>query len=214
MNQTYRLLIPVLLLIAMLIGSVSAPCPDIPPSPYNPESPEEDIIMVEAYIDPITTTTTTTTTTVAHSLRPIVVGPTLHVKVTFAAPTPPPGKALTILITQLKGVPPSEIVINCGGGGGPAKTAYEFVMTVDDGSTNIAVYAWLDATGTDRAPNTDFYQITSITASDPNVFQDYEPAPVGGVVVPKNSLEILMPYIALAGLVAAISTVYVIKKRK
>jgi hypothetical protein len=42
---------------------------------------------------------------------------------------------------------------------------------------------------------------------DPNV-------PVGGVMVPKNSLEILTPYIALAGLIAAISTVYVIKKRK
>jgi hypothetical protein len=38
--------------------------------------------------------------------------------------------------------------------------------------------------------------------------------PVGGVVVPKNSLEILTPYIALAGLIAAISTAYVIKKQK
>jgi len=42
---------------------------------------------------------------------------------------------------------------------------------------------------------------------DPNVT-------VGGVLVPKNSLEILTPYIALAGLVAAISTIFVIKKRK
>jgi hypothetical protein len=212
MNQTYRLSIPVLLFITMLIGSVSASCPDIPPSPYNPESPEEDIIKVEAYMDPVTTTTTTTTT-VAHSLRPIVVGPTLHVKVTFAAPTPPPGKALTILITQLKGVPPSEIVLNCGGGGGPAKTTYEFVMTVDDGSTNIAVYAWLDAPGTDRAPNTEFYPITSMSASDPNIFQDYEPAPVGGVASPINKLEVIAPYLVLAGLIITVSAI-VIKKRK
>ncbi|MFC1505582.1 hypothetical protein ACFLQ6_00770 [Thermoproteota archaeon] len=213
MNQTYRLSIPVLLFITMLIGSVSASCPDIPPSPYNPESPEEDIIKVEAYMDPVTTTTTTTTTTVAHSLRPIVVGPTLHVKVTFAAPTPPPGKALTILITQLKEVPPSEIVLNCGGGGGPAKTTYEFVMTVDDGSTNIAVYAWLDAPGTDRAPNTEFYPITSMSASDPNIFQDYEPAPVGGVASPINKLEVIAPYLVLAGLIITVSAI-VIKKRK
>lgn len=213
MNQSYRLLIPVLLMITILIGSVSASCPDIPPSPYNPESPEEDIIKVEAYMDPVSTTTTSTTTTVAHLLRPIVVGPTLHVKVTFAAPTPPPGKTLTILVTQLKGVPSSEIVINCGGGGGPAATTYEFMMSVDDGSTNIAVYAWLNEPGTDRAPNTDFYSITSLTAADPNMFQDYEPAPVGGVASPTNKLEVIAPYLVLAVLITTVSAV-VIRKRK
>jgi hypothetical protein len=44
--------------------------------------------------------------------------------------------------------------------------------------------------------------------------QQVEPAPVGGTVVPTNRLEILTPYLAIAGLIAAISTVYVIKKRK
>ena len=39
-------------------------------------------------------------------------------------------------------------------------------------------------------------------------------ASVGGVTTPVNKTEILTPYIALAGLIAAISTVYVIKKRK
>ncbi len=38
--------------------------------------------------------------------------------------------------------------------------------------------------------------------------------PVGGVTSPTNKLEILTPYIALAGLIAAISTLYVIKRRK
>jgi hypothetical protein len=38
--------------------------------------------------------------------------------------------------------------------------------------------------------------------------------PVGGVVVPTNTLAILTPYLALAGLIAAISTIFVIKKRK
>jgi hypothetical protein len=40
------------------------------------------------------------------------------------------------------------------------------------------------------------------------------PAPVGGVVTPVNKLEILTPYIALAGLIVAVSTVYVMRKRK
>jgi len=38
--------------------------------------------------------------------------------------------------------------------------------------------------------------------------------PVSGLVMPTNKLEILTPYLALAGLIAAVSTVYVIKKRK
>ena len=39
-------------------------------------------------------------------------------------------------------------------------------------------------------------------------------APVGGISTPINKLEILTPYIALAGLIAVVSTVYVIRRRK
>ncbi len=39
-------------------------------------------------------------------------------------------------------------------------------------------------------------------------------APVGGIVTSVDKLEILTPYIALVGLIIAVSTVYVIKKRK
>jgi hypothetical protein len=39
-------------------------------------------------------------------------------------------------------------------------------------------------------------------------------APVGGYVVPSNKLAVLAPYIVLAGLIAAVSAVYVIKRRK
>jgi hypothetical protein len=46
------------------------------------------------------------------------------------------------------------------------------------------------------------------------VTQTIEPAPVGGLVTPTNKLEILTPYIALAGLITAISAVYVAKRRK
>lgn len=38
--------------------------------------------------------------------------------------------------------------------------------------------------------------------------------PVSGLVMRTNKLEILTPYIALAGLITAISTVYVFKRRK
>jgi hypothetical protein len=41
-----------------------------------------------------------------------------------------------------------------------------------------------------------------------------EPAPVGGIVAPIKKLEIVTPYLALAGLLAAISTVYIVKRRK
>ncbi|MFC1506524.1 hypothetical protein ACFLQ6_05565 [Thermoproteota archaeon] len=39
-------------------------------------------------------------------------------------------------------------------------------------------------------------------------------APVGGISTPINKLELLTPYLAIAGIIAAISTIYVIKKRK
>jgi hypothetical protein len=39
-------------------------------------------------------------------------------------------------------------------------------------------------------------------------------APVGGIVMQVNKLAVLIPYIALAGLITAVSTVYIIKKRK
>ena len=38
--------------------------------------------------------------------------------------------------------------------------------------------------------------------------------PVGGVTSPINKLEILAPYLALAGLIAVVSIVYIIKRRK
>lgn len=39
------------------------------------------------------------------------------------------------------------------------------------------------------------------------------PRPVGGVLVPANKLEILAPYLALAGLIAAVSAVVVVRRR-
>jgi len=39
-------------------------------------------------------------------------------------------------------------------------------------------------------------------------------SPVGGVASQVNKLTILTPYLALGGLIVAVSTVYVIKRRK
>jgi Tol biopolymer transport system component len=51
-------------------------------------------------------------------------------------------------------------------------------------------------------------------ARDPDYQRLVELPPVGGVVSPINKFELLTPYLALAGLIMAISTVYVIKKSK
>ena len=217
MNHAYRLLIPALLLINMLIGSVSANfCPGIPPPPYVPEFPEEDIIKVEAYIDSVTTTTAIVSTIpVAQSLRPIINGPYLHLTITFAAETPPADKALLILVTILQGNPPTEVVLDCKTLFDPSSTIYtlDFPITTNGGMPSIAVYAALGEVGTDRAPNDGFYQITSLSALDPNVFQDYELAPVGGVASPTNKLQVIAPYLILSGLVIMVSAI-IIRKRK
>ncbi len=66
-------------------------------------------------------------------------------------------------------------------------------------------------------------QVNISTGSASPLFFNLEPVevtvnqigtPVGGVSSPVNKLAILTPYIALAGLITAISTVYVIKRRK
>ena len=207
-----RLLIPALLSVILLIGSTSATiiCPDIPPGPYIPKSPQEDITQVEAYIEH---------TTVAPAVPPsssavYVTTYVLHLTVTFAAATPPADQAINILVTALQGTPQTETVIGCRSAADPSSTTYTLDLPLEDAEASIAVYAWLGpVTGTDRAPNTDFYQITSLSEAAPNLFYDPEPAPVGGVVIPTSKLEILAPYLALAGLVAALTTVVVAKKR-
>lgn len=41
-----------------------------------------------------------------------------------------------------------------------------------------------------------------------------EPRPVGGIVAPVNKLDLLAPYLALIGLIAVVSTVAVIRRRR
>ena len=194
----------------LFVGSASATitCPAIPPGPYIPKSPEEDIVKVEAYI--------VQSPNPAVALPPSslagVIGPVVYVTVTFAAPTPTADQAIYILVTELQGT--TETVVGCGIFSDPTSTTYQVEGYVNNVGASIAVYAWLGSVGgTDRWPNSGTQPITSLSAAAPNLFYDPEPAPVGGIAVPTNKLEILTPYLALVGLVIAVSAVVAVKRR-
>lgn len=68
---------------------------------------------------------------------------------------------------------------------------------------NVIDAIYTDASGANQTLNVLKAAVNQIT-----------PPPVGGVASPVNKAEIIAPYIALAGLIAAVSTVYVIKKRR
>ena len=202
-----------MLVALLLVGSASATpslCPPIPSPPYNPKSPQEDIVKVEAFL-----AKPSVPAPLSSETRAGVVGYFLTVRVTFAAATPPTGQVINIIVTELQGNTPTEVAILCGGGHGSAMTTYELSGFSSTSTPNIAVYAWLGPVpGTDRAPNIGSYPIMSLSAAAPDLFYDPEPAPVGGVVMPINTLAILAPYLALAGLVAAVSIVVAVKKRR
>jgi hypothetical protein len=78
-----------------------------------------------------------------------------------------------------------------------------------EGTSNIRVESidtvWLSDGGTPIPTNPEGFEITC---------NQFRPRPVGGLVIPTNKLEILTPYLALAGLIAAVSAVVVVKRRK
>jgi hypothetical protein len=175
----------------LLLGSpCSGVVPAIPPGPYIPKSAAEDIVMVEAYIE-----------------QGVWI---LHLKVTFAAPTPPAGQTLNILVTYVAGNPPTENVIHSFSTSAGSSTTYNLNINLCAAELSIAVYAWLTTPGTDRAPDTGFQRITSLSGAAPNRFSDFDS--VGGVVLPTNSLAVLAPYLAMIGLVATAGVV--VKKRR
>ena len=55
------------------------------------------------------------------------------------------------------------------------------------------------------APNTGPWGVAIVVTST---------QPVGGLVMPVNKLDIIAPYLALAGLIVAVSAVVVVKKRR
>ena len=208
MNLRYGLLFPAMFVALLLVGSASAVvgfvCPDtIPSPPYNPKFPEEDIIKVEAYLEAPNSPSPT---------GGYIVLSVVRLTVTFAAPTPPTGQEIHIIATEFQGS--TETVIGCSGGPVSPTTIITFQAHSASSTPNIMVYAWLGAVGaTDRAPNGGSYPITSLSAAAPNQFYDYE-GTVGGVVSPVNKLALATPFLALAGLIVAVSAVVAVKKRR
>jgi hypothetical protein len=204
-----------MLVVLLFVGSATAKvelCPPIPSPPYIPKSPAEDIVKIEAYM---AQAQPNPAAALPPSSLAVVNGPVVYVTVTFAAPTPTADQAIYIIITELQGNPATETVVGCITASDPSSLTYPLVGHVSNVEASVAVYAWLGPIPyTDRAPNTGSYLITSLSAAAPNLFYDPEPAPVGGVVLPTNTLAILTPYLALAGLAAIVSAVVVVKRRR
>jgi WD40 repeat protein len=72
------------------------------------------------------------------------------------------------------------------------------VMNAADGSNPVDITESQPNSGTDVTPN----------------WQPLFANPVGGVVTPVNKIEILTPYLPLAGLIAAVSAVVAVRKRR
>jgi hypothetical protein len=126
--------------------------------------------------------------------------------VTFAAPTPPAGQTLNILVTYVAGSPPTENVLHSFSTSAGSSATYNLNIGLCAAELSIAVYAWLTTPGTDRWPNAGFQLI----GARANQFTDYDS--VGGVVLPTNTFMIFAPYLALIGLVATAAVA--VKKRR
>ena len=100
-------------------------------------------------------------------------------------------------------------LVHVGAGGGGYQTDHLWLTVtfhcIAPGSSPINVInaQYEDLAGASHDLNVLKGAVTQISSSS-----------VGGVVIPTDKLEILTPYIALAGLIAAISTVYFINKKK
>jgi hypothetical protein len=74
------------------------------------------------------------------------------------------------------------------------------------------------ASGTDSDGKQDtwHFRTSEQTGTDQDPYIEYTllRKPVGGILMPTNKLEILTPYLALAGLIAVVSAVVVVKKRR
>jgi Tol biopolymer transport system component len=99
----------------------------------------------------------------------------------------------------------------------PSPIVDEYPAWSPDG-TKIAFFRGVDSIW---VMNADGSNPVDITVSQPNSDTDFAPNwqplpanPVGGVVTPANKLGILTPYLALAGLIAAVSAVVVVKRRR
>jgi hypothetical protein len=126
-----------MLVVLLFVGSVSAITPAIPSPPYNPKSPAEDIVTVEAYLEPMADASVYTTT----SAGVVATEYMLHLTIVFDVGTPA-GHTLNILVTQLKGDPAVETVFDYSQVTGPSGNTQQLTKNIFAvGMPDIAVYA-------------------------------------------------------------------------
>lgn len=93
---------------------------------------------------------------------------------------------------------------------------YDFSLSAGD-SVGFAIQVYVDGSFRNIGIGS---VATSMSWEEYNVAQEPEPepepeaSPVGGVTSPINKLVVLTPYLALAGVIAAASTIFIIKRRK
>ena len=213
MVSLWKGVLPLVFLAFLLVAPAGAvPPPPIPPGPYNPKSPAENIVTVEmAYLIPDDAINLTFWIRMGSNTWP---------------------DTLNLLFTMEK-TDLSEVVVYYWTGqvfGTLNTVRVSFYVSpypddwMNDGAkAYVAIYAWLTQSQTDRAPNTDFYPISAyVNGGGPHdVFDDSndpQQVPsnpyhyVGGELYSANKLAVLSPYLALIGVVAVAAVV--IKRRK
>jgi hypothetical protein len=132
----------------------------------------------------------------------------IEVKLDTVTPNVPAGWSVSA-IPPISQQPPYSQLVFTAIGTSPVDAAHEWLELeyhcIDEGTSNIQI---LGLTINSVALPTDYAVFGA------SINQLPELAPVGGISTPINKLEILTPYLALAGLMAVVSAVYVIKKRK
>jgi hypothetical protein len=132
----------------------------------------------------------------------------IEIKLDTVKPNVPIGWSVSAIPPIIQKPPYSQLVFTAIGTSA-VDSAHKWLELeyhcIDDGTSNIQI---LGLTINTIGLPTDYAVFGA------SVNQIPAPAPVGGIVVQANHLEILTPYIALAGLIIAVSTVYVFKKRK
>jgi hypothetical protein len=107
------------------------------------------------------------------------------------------------------------------GFGGWLQFTFDPPITVNPGSTyvieldaNVDTFGWNIQNVGNPYPDGAFIVLGILQVNVDSMFRTYSiPPPVGGVIAPVDKLAVLTPYLALAGLIIAVSVI-VIRKRK
>lgn len=122
------------------------------------------------------------------------------------------GATVTITITLPSNVPVGTQFWKFGPTpDNPTNHWYQIPIGDDDDDNVITITITDGATGDDDL--TANAEITDQGGPGQPITPTPTPKPVGGVVTPVNKLEVLAPYLALAGLIVAVSAVVIVRRR-